>query len=49
MQRTYQTTGVPEAFLIRADGIIYKKVAGATNWDSEANLELVRRLVEVGE
>ncbi len=49
IQRTYQTTGVPESFLISADGIIYKKVAGATNWDSEANLELVRRLVEAGE
>ncbi len=46
IQRTYRTTGVPESFLISADGIIYKKVAGSTAWDSEANVGLVRRLVE---
>ena len=46
IQRTYQTSGVPESFLIGADGIIYKKVAGSTAWDSEANVGLVRRLVE---
>lgn len=48
IQRTYQTTGVPESFLISPDGIIYKKVAGATAWDSEANVGLVRRLIEGG-
>ena len=46
IQRTYRTTGVPESFLIGADGIIYKKVAGSTAWDSEANVGLVRRLLE---
>jgi len=46
IQRTYRTTGVPESFLIGTDGIIYKKVAGSTAWDSEANVGLVRRLVE---
>ena len=46
IQRVYRTTGVPESFLISADGVIYKKVAGATAWDSEANLGLVRRLIE---
>lgn len=46
IQRTYRTTGVPESFLIGADGTIYKKVAGSTAWDSEANVGLVRRLVE---
>ena len=48
IQRTYQTTGVPESFLIGTDGIIYKKVAGSTAWDSEANESLVRRLVTGG-
>lgn len=48
IQRTYQTTGVPESFLISPDGIIYKKVAGATAWDSDANVGLVRRLIEGG-
>ena len=40
------TTGVPESFLIGRDGIIYKHYAGETRWDSETNVELVRRLVE---
>ncbi len=45
IQRVYQTAAVPESFLIGPDGIIYKKVAGATEWDSEANVGLVRRLL----
>lgn len=48
IQRIYQTTGVPESFLIGPDGTIYKKVAGPTNWASEANVGLVRRLIEAG-
>ncbi|MGI9628353.1 MAG: TlpA family protein disulfide reductase [Longimicrobiales bacterium] len=46
IQRTYQTTGVPESFLIGRDGVIYKSYAGSTHWDSEANRNLVRRLLE---
>ncbi len=46
IQRTYRTSGVPESFLIGPDGVIYKKVAGLTRWDSDANVGLVRRLVE---
>jgi len=45
IQRIYQTTGVPETFLIGRDGLIYKKVAGGTAWDAPVNLELVRRLL----
>jgi len=45
IQRTYQTTGVPETFLIGKDGLIYKKVSGGTHWDAPANVELVRRLL----
>lgn len=41
----YQTTGVPESFVIGKDGIIYKKVAGPTEWDATENEELVRRLL----
>lgn len=44
--RTYRTSAVPESFLIGRDGVIYKKVAGSTEWDSPTNVELVRRLVE---
>ncbi|MDE2764273.1 MAG: TlpA disulfide reductase family protein [Gemmatimonadota bacterium] len=48
IQRTYRTSGVPESFLIGRDGIIYKKVAGPTDWDSKTNVDLVRRLAEAG-
>lgn len=46
--RTYRTSAVPESFLIGRDGVIYKKVAGSTEWDSPTNVDLVRRLVEGG-
>jgi len=46
IQQIYQTTGVPETFLIGRDGIIYKKVAGGTHWDDPVNTGLVRRLLE---
>lgn len=45
IQATYQTTGVPETFLVGRDGLIYKKVAGGTAWDAPVNQELVRRLL----
>lgn len=48
IQRTYQTSGVPESFLIGSDGIIYKKVAGSTRWDSDTNAALVERLLGDG-
>lgn len=45
IQQTYRTTGVPESFLVGKDGVIYKKIAGATEWDSPENLELIQRLL----
>ncbi len=45
IQQTYQTTGVPENFLIGADGTIRKK-AYAQDWSSEANRALVARLLD---
>jgi peroxiredoxin len=45
IQRVYQTTGVPESFLIGRDGIIYKKHAGPTDWDAVPNVELIRSLL----
>jgi peroxiredoxin len=45
IQRLYQTTGVPESFVIGKDGVIYRKVAGPTEWDAEVNEGLVRRLL----
>ena len=46
IQRIYGASRVPESFLIGRDGVIYKKVAGLTDWNSPTNVELVRRLVE---
>ena len=45
LERTYQTTGVPESFVIGPDGVIYKKIIGATEWDSEAYEALIERLL----
>jgi peroxiredoxin len=45
IQATYQTTGVPESFLVDRQGIIKKKVFGETAWDAPENVALVRRLL----
>jgi peroxiredoxin len=45
IERLYQTTGVPESFVLNREGRIVKKVIGAHPWDSPANLELFRRLL----
>jgi len=45
IQQIYQTTGVPENFLIGADGVIRKK-AYAQDWNSEANRTLIARLLD---
>lgn len=43
--RTYRTTGVPESWVIDRNGVIQKKVIGATEWDSGSHPELIRRLL----
>lgn len=45
IERIYQTTGVPESFVINRDGRIVKKVIGAAEWDSAVNRDLIRRLL----
>ena len=45
IQRIYRTTGVPESVVIDREGVIVKKVIGATEWDSEANVAMFRRLL----
>jgi len=45
IMRTYRATAVPETFLIGRDGIIYKKVAGGTEWDAPEYVALIRRLL----
>jgi len=46
IQRLYQTTGVPESFVIDRDGVIIKKVIGAAEWDGPVNETLIRRLID---
>ena len=45
IQKTYMTTGVPENFLVGADGVIRKK-SYAQDWNSETNRALVARLLD---
>ena len=46
LQQTYQTTGVPESFLINRDGVIVKRIIGAHDWSSPVNRALVERLLD---
>jgi thiol-disulfide isomerase/thioredoxin len=41
IQRIYQTTGVPESFLLDRDGVIVKKVIGEHPWGSPANQRII--------
>lgn len=45
IQDLYQTTGVPETFVIARDGVIRKKVIGADDWASEGNRSLIAQLL----
>jgi cytochrome c biogenesis protein CcmG, thiol:disulfide interchange protein DsbE len=46
VQAAYQTTGVPETFVIAADGTIRKKVIAAADWNSPANVALITQLLK---
>jgi cytochrome c biogenesis protein CcmG, thiol:disulfide interchange protein DsbE len=46
IREIYQTTGVPESFVIDRDGVIVKKVIGAADWDAPVNENLIRRLLD---
>jgi cytochrome c biogenesis protein CcmG, thiol:disulfide interchange protein DsbE len=45
VQKRYQTTGVPETFLIGRDGTIRKKEIGAANWNSPSRRAVVEALL----
>lgn len=45
IQRTYQTTGVPENFVIGADGVVRKKTY-TQDWNSPENRALVAQLLD---
>lgn len=46
VQQVYQTTGVPESFLLDRDGVIVKRVIGAHDWSSPVNRQIVERLLD---
>lgn len=45
IQRQYQTTGVPETFIIGRDGRVRRRVIGADDWASPANIAFLERLL----
>ena len=45
IKHAYQTTGVPETFVLGKDGVIRKKIIGATDWSSEGTRALVAQLL----
>ena len=42
----YQTTGVPESFIIKGDGIIVEKVIGPTDWATPNAIQFFRSLIQ---
>lgn len=48
IQRVYQTTGVPESFVIDRRGLIVKKQIGTWEWDQPASVAFFRRLLADG-
>ena len=45
IQRIYQTTGVPESFLLDRNGVIVKKVIGEHPWASPSNQRIIADLL----
>lgn len=46
IQQTYQTTGVPESFILDRQGVIVKKVIGAIDWTDPGTRSLLDRLLQ---
>jgi len=46
IKQVYQATGVPESWVINRDGVIIKKVIGASEWDGPVNETLIQRLID---
>jgi cytochrome c biogenesis protein CcmG/thiol:disulfide interchange protein DsbE len=46
VSQIYQTTGVPESFLVNRDGLIVKRLMGDHDWNSEVNRKLIQRLLD---
>jgi len=46
IEQDYEARGIPATYLIGRDGLIRKRVAGATDWNSAANRALVAQLLQ---
>jgi len=44
--RRYDTTGVPETFIVDAKGIIRKKVVGAMDWSTPGVIEFLEKMMQ---
>ncbi len=44
----YQTTGVPESFVLDREGTILRKITGPMAWDAPQNVRLIERLLSGG-
>lgn len=47
IEADYEARGIPATYLIGRDGLIRKRVAGASDWNSAANRALVAQLLGV--
>jgi len=47
IESDYQTLGIPATYLIGRDGVIRKRIAGASDWNSPVNRALVAQLLGV--
>lgn len=47
IESDYEARGIPATYLIGRDGVIRKRVAGASDWNSPANRALVAQLLGV--
>lgn len=48
IETDYQARGIPATYLIGRDGVIRKRVAGATDWNTPANHAVVEQLLGGG-
>jgi peroxiredoxin len=45
IERAYQTTGLPESFILDRDGVIIRKEISARKWDNDTYVDIFSRLL----
>lgn len=48
IQQAFQTTGVPESFLLDKNGVITRRIIGREDWNSQINRDRIERLLDGG-